>query len=181
MNKTVITGFVALAALFSVSAAANAQSEDVQKPVTIKLGVFLPSNGTIKNATNDAFFAVGAELALSKTTAQDPTIPLIYADYNGDSKNGAHLYDTGVGVGVKQYLGSGPNSSTVPYVGAGVGAYFDQAKDSSFSENKTNLGYKLDVGLEFSHAALFEVDYQDGGSLHGIRANGVDILVGYRF
>jgi len=181
MNKNVITGLVVLAAIALAPIAANAQSLNVQKPVTIKLGVFFPSNGSVEGNVGHEFFAAGADVALSKSTAKLTTVPLVYADYNGKSSNGNHLYDTGVGIGVKQYLGEGPNSATTPYVGAGVGAYFDQASQPGFSENKTNLGYKLDVGYEFYHAAVVEADYTDGGSIHGIRANGLSLLVGYRF
>jgi outer membrane protein W len=180
MNKLVIAGLASLAALGLAPVAANAQSVDVQKPVTIKLGIFLPSNGTVKNKVGSTFFAAGLEFGLSKTTADQATIPLLYVDYNGDSKSGQHLYDTGVGVGVKHYLGSADASSS-PYVGAGVGAYFDQASLNGSSENKTNLGFKLDVGYEFSHAALIEADYVNAGSAAGVSADGFDILVGYRF
>ncbi len=179
MNKTLVAGLVAVAALGS-TVAAQAQTVDVQKPVTIKLGIFLPSDGTVKDHAGNTFFAAGADFGLSKTTADQATVPLLYVDYNGKSSSGQHLYDTGVGIGVKQYLGSSDASST-PYVSAGIGGYFDQAHFNGSSENKTNVGYKLGVGYEFNHAEIVEADFQDAGSVAGVRADGFNILVGYRF
>jgi hypothetical protein len=180
MNKIILAGLAAVAAIALMPISAQAQSIPVQKPITIKLGIFLPTNGSVKDHVGKTFFAAGAELGLSKQAAAQTTEPLLYVDYNGKSSSGQHIYDTGVGIGVKQYLGDVDASST-PYVGAGVGAYFDQAKVNGSSENKTNLGFKLDVGYEFDHAALIEADYTDAGSAAGVNADGFSILLGYRF
>jgi hypothetical protein len=180
MNKTVVTGIVAFVAVAGLPAAVCAQTVEVQKPVTVKLGVFLPTNGKVEDHVGHEFFAAGAELALSKTTTNQTTLPLLYVDYNGKTSSGQHIYDTGIGLGVKHYLGS-VDASSAPYVGAGVGAYFDQANVEGADENKVNLGYKLDVGYEFNHSFLVEGDWQDAGSVAGVTANGFSILVGYRF
>jgi len=180
MKKILVSALAAVTALGLGTTAVKAQTVDLQKPVTIKLGVFFPSNGTVQNKVGNDFFAAGAELGLSKTTADQATVPLLYVDYNGDSSSGQHLYDTGVGIGVRQYLGS-PDASSTPYVGAGVGAYFDQASLNGSSENKTNVGFKLDVGYEFDHSWLLEADYTDAGSAAGITADGFSVLAGYRF
>ena len=178
----------ALSALLSLglSAGASAQSATpAEKPITIKLGVFLPSGSTLKNAVSDTWFSAGAEYALvpkpGAETAAQSFVPLAYLDYAGVNRHGVNADYVGVGPGFRYNLAAPGSSSLVPYVGAGAGAYFLHASGFGGSSSKTNFGYRLNAGVEFNQAYLFEINYTDGDSLGGARFGGFNIQAGIKF
>ncbi len=178
----------ALAALLSLglSAGASAQSATpAEKPITIKLGVFLPSGSALKNAVSDTWFSAGAEYALvpkaGAGAAPQSFVPLGYVDYAGVNRHGVNADYVGIGPGFRYNLAAPGSSSLIPYVGAGVGAYFLHAKGFGGSSNKTNFGYRLNAGVEFSQSYLFEINYTDANSLSGARFGGFNIQAGIKF
>lgn len=190
MTKTT-TGALLTAALgtalsFGLGTGASAQSATpAEKPVTIKLGVFLPSGSSLKNAVSDTWFSAGAEYALmpnpsAETTAQS-FVPLAYIDYAGSNRHGVNANYFGVGPGFRYNLAAPGSSNLIPYVGAGAGAYFLHAKGFGGSSNKTNFGYRLNAGVEFSQAYLLEINYTDANSLSGARFGGFNIQAGVKF
>ena len=189
MTKTTAVGLLA-AALGSalcgfLGTSASAQSTTpAAKPITIKLGAFFPSGRGLKDGVSDTWFSAGAEYALVPhgTQAETPPslAPLLYVDYAGINKHGINADYVGVGPGARYYL-SAPGSTLMPYVGAGIGGYFLHAKGFGTSENKTQFGYRLNAGVEFNQAYLFEINYTDAGSLNGTRFNGFNVQLGARF
>ena len=169
-----------------LSTGASAQSATpAEKPITIKLGVFLPSGSALKNAVSDTWFSAGAEYALvPKAGADAPAqsfVPLGYLDYAGVNRHGVNADYFGVGPGFRYNLAAPGSSTLIPYVGAGAGAYFLHAKGLGGSSSKTNFGYRLNAGVEFNQSYLFEINYTDGNSLDGARFGGFNIQAGIKF
>lgn len=177
-----------------------------QKPTTLKLGAFFPSNGDLKNAVGSTFFSVGAEYAFPSKANASALVPLAYLDYAGRSKSrsvndgqGNSVSATltastiGIGGGVRYYLGTPGTGSTSPYLGAGLGVYFDHLKadanvssggqsgSGSSSLNKTQLGFRLNAGVEFQQKYLVEINYTNAGSVEGTRIDGFGLQAGVRF
>lgn len=178
----------ALAAVlaFGLVLSASAQSATpAKKPITLKLGVFLPSGSRLKNAASDTWFSAGAEYAFvpkaGAETAVQSFVPLAYVDYAVVNRHGVNADYFGVGPGFRYNLAAPGSSSLIPYVGAGAGAYFLHAKGIGGSSNKTNFGYRLNAGVEFNQSYLFEVNYTDGNSLSGARFGGFNIQAGLKF
>lgn len=215
MQKTTIPKTMILGLLGMLLCAASAQAQTTPapaddtatpKPITIKLGVLFPSNGDLKNAVGSTFFAAGAEYAF--INKQNPTslVPLAYVDYAGRSKNRSvddgqgnsvsldlTASTVGVGGGARYYIGTPGTGSITPYVGAGVGVYFnhlkvaatvsssDQSGSASDSLNKTQFGFRLNAGVEFQKMYLLEANYTNAGSVEGTRIDGFGIQAGVRF
>ncbi len=190
MTQTIsaVLSAAALAAVLasSLSTGASAQSAaPAEKPITIKLGVFLPSGSTLKNAASDTWFSAGAEYAFvpkaDAQTAAQSFVPLAYIDYAVSNRHGVNANYVGIGPGFRYNLAAPGSSSLIPYVGAGAGAYFLHANGIGGSSNKTNFGYRLNAGVEFNQSYLFEVNYTDGNSLSGARFGGFNIQAGLKF
>lgn len=180
MKKTMIVG--ALGALLCAAAGAQAQTaEPVQKPITIKLGVFLPSNGDVKDVLGKTWFSAGADYAFNKQGDTQNVMPLAYVDYAGSNKNGVKANFIGVGAGVRYYTSPPGTSSTTPYVGAGVGAYFIHASGGGDSTNNTRIGGKINLGVEFQQMYLVEANYTYAGKVSGTTLDGFGIQAGVRF
>lgn len=171
--------FSAASGLFVASASAQS-SAGAAKPITIKLGAFFPSGSALKDGVSDTWFSAGAEYAVH--SAASPTLaPLLYVDYAGVNRHGVNADYVGVGPGFRYALAAPGSSTLIPYVGAGIGAYFLHAKGFGSSDNKTQFGYRLNAGVEFNQAYLLEVNYTNGGSLSGTRFGGFNVQVGAKF
>lgn len=169
-----------------LSSGASAQSATpAEKPITLKLGVFLPSGSRLKNAASDTWFSAGLEYALvpkpDAETAAPGFLPLAYVDYAGSNRHGVNARYIGVGPGFRYNLAAPGSSTLIPYVGAGAGAYFLHGSGLGSSSSKTQFGYRLDAGVEFSQAYLFEVNYTDANKLGSTRVGGFNIQVGAKF
>ena len=186
------TATVALLALFGTalsvgfSAGASAQSAaPAEKPITLKLGVFLPSGSRIKNAASDTWFSAGLEYALvpkpGEEAAASSLLPLAYLDYAGSNRNGVNARYIGVGPGFRYNLAAPGSGTLIPYVGAGAGAYFLHGSGLGSSSSKTQFGYRLNAGVEFNQAYVFEINYTDASKLGSTRIGGFNIQVGAKF
>ncbi len=189
MNKTVTTALLtaacgaALCGVFTSGASAQSAAA-AEKPITIKLGAFFPSGSRLKDGVRDTWFSAGAEYALpTKAGAATSNLSYLgYIDYAGSDHRGIKASYVGVGPGVRYLLQApGSESTLTPYVGAGIGAYFLHGSGLGGSSNKTNFGYRLNAGVEFKRAYLFEVNYTDANSLSGARFSGFNIQLGAKF
>jgi opacity protein-like surface antigen len=170
----------ALTSLAGVGALAQTDTP-AAKPITIKLGAFLPSGSYLKNATSNSWFSAGAEYDYAPRTAQaaaSSLVPLGYIDYAGSNRHGVNARYIGVGPGVRYNLTPAGSSTITPYVGAGIGAYFLHASGFGGSSTRTNFGYRLNAGVEFNRSYIFEINYTDPESLDHTRFSGFNIQVG---
>lgn len=186
MTKTLTAALLA-ASIGAACGAPGASAQDLapaEKPITIKLGAYLPSSGYLKNATSNSWFSAGAEYAFvppAKGGAASGLVPLGYVDYAVSNRHGVNADYVGVGPAVRYNLTPAGSSTLTPYVGAGLGAYFLHASSFGGSSNRTNFGYRLNAGVEFQQKYLLEINYTDPESLDGARFNGFNIQVGARF
>lgn len=153
----------------------------VQKPATVKLGLFFPTSSDARDAVGKTWFTAGADYAFRKTDAAAPVLPLIYVDYAGKNKNGLSLSSVGVGLGVRAYGNRATNTKVVPFYGAGIGAYFLHGSGGGTSENKTRFGGKINAGVELNQGPFLEAAYTLTGKVAGDDLNGVSVLIGDRF
>lgn len=189
MTKTATAALLAAfgTVLFAgLNSGASAQSATpTEKPITLKLGVFLPSGSRLKSATSDTWFSAGLEYALvpkpGEEAAAQGFLPLAYVDYAGSNRNGVNARYVGVGPGFRYNLAAPGSSTLIPYVGAGAGAYFLHGSGLDSSSSKTQFGYRLNAGVEFNGAYLFEINYTDANKLGSTRIGGFNIQVGAKF
>lgn len=204
MKKAVIIGI--LATLTSISVKVEAQTPLPKlptKPITLKLGVFFPSGGDLRDSVGSAFFAAGAEYAFSPGHEKS-LIPLAYVDYVGKSRNrntddgqgnsvSLDLTATSIGIGGGVRFYAHPMPAYSPYLGGGLGLYFNhfkadanvntggQTNSTGDSANKTRLGFKINAGVEFQRTYFVEAAYSNSGSVEGTRTDGFSLLIGGRF
>ncbi len=176
---------LALSAVGSAQAAPVVGTAPVQHPLTVKLGVALPTSSAARNLEGSTAFSAGVDYAVGKTTEANPTLPSVYFDYNGGSKNSGHIYNYGLGVAIRAYA-TKPSGNVATgssfYYGAGVGVYRAEGKDTiGNTANKTGLGGKVLAGVEFSGNLLAEVSYNFTPKLSGTNTNTVGVQLGYRF
>ena len=189
MTKTATAALLAAlgTVLFAgLDTGASAQSTTpAEKPITIKLGVFLPSGSRLKNAVSDTWFSAGAEYALmpkpGEYAAASSFQPLAYVDYAGSNRHGVNARYIGVGPGFRYTLAAPDSGTLIPYVGAGAGAYFLNGSGFGTSSSKTQFGYRLNAGVEFNQAYVFEINYTDANKLGSTRFGGFNIQVGAKF
>lgn len=175
----------AVLACLAPMAAGHAQLGDptvpVQKPITVKVGAFFPTNSGARDAVGNTWFTAGADYAFRKTDAAAPVLPLVYVDYAGKSRDGFRLSSVGVGVGVRAYGNRSTTSTVIPYYGAGIGAYFLTGSGGGSSETNTRIGGKVNVGVELNQGPFLEAAYTLTGKVQGDDLNGVSISIGTRF
>ena len=185
MQKQFILAGAVVAGLLPTVAghAQSADTQPVQRPISIKLGVFLPSDGNVKSAVGNTAFTAGADYAFTKTATASPILPLAYVDYAGKSKNGVRLSFVSVGVGVRAYANRATNTKVAPFYGAGIGAYFLNGSGGGTSNNNTVLGGKVNLGVELNQGPFLEAAYQVTGKYKNSssNANGLSFMVGDRF
>lgn len=184
MNKFASTGLLALALGVIAMPVVHAQStQPVVKPISIKIGAYLPTDGSARSAAGSTLLAIGADYAFQKSAADSPVEPLVYADYTGGSKNGGHLDLFGIGVGLRAYPDRTNDESVIPFYGVGIGLDALDAHGSG-SSSKTNIqvGGKVEVGVEMNTGPFAEAEYQYvPQKADGIRADGFNVMVGDRF
>ena len=149
----------------------GSKTTDVDQPWTIKAGLEWSTS-----SNSPTLGIAGIDYAFEKSAeSNNPVLPSIYFDdtfkTSGSSANIADL-----GVAVRQdYRSSG--GSTVPYVGAGIGAYYASTSGSSH----TDLGGKVFGGVEFAGNWLVEANYTPRVDWNGANLSTYGVEVGLRF
>ena len=137
MNRIIITASAGL--LLASLALSGAQAQGT-KNFTLRAGGFFPTDGGVKKALGNPWFAAGGDLVVKNTTAGALTSaatlnsiePLVYIDYASKSKTvdgfkneGSAL---GVGIGARYFAPSEVIKVVRPYIAAGAGLYFIHGK-----------------------------------------------------
>jgi hypothetical protein len=99
-------------------------------------------------------------------------------DYLGGSQNGGHDYNWGLGIAERTGLTAGKSWS--PYVGAGVGAYY-QDVNNFYTHHYTTLGGKLFLGIQQSQGLFVEASYNLLASHQDVSPSAFALEVGVRF
>ena len=185
MKNIICIGLLGLT-LGAAAPAVHAQdvpTQPVIKPLSIRLGAFLPTDGSGRSQGGSTQIAVGADYAFTKTTADTPVLPLVYLDYQGGSRSGGHADLYGVGVGVRAHPDRTNGQQVIPFYGAGIGLDFLDAKSGGGrSTTKGMIAGKLELGVELNTGPFAEAEYQIvPSSVNGIHDSGFNIMVGDRF
>ncbi len=163
---------------------AHAQVSDdtlkVQKPFTVKVGAFFPSDGDVRDAVGNTFLNLGVSYDFAKTQAVNPTVFGVYVDYFAKSDDGIRLNVFAIGPQAKFYFSPATEAQKF-YGGVGVGYYSVNARGGGASETKGRIGGKLMLGYEFAGGVLAEADYNFIGDVEGVNSSGAGLRLGYRF
>jgi len=188
MKRKTLPGMLVGGLILCAGVAQAQTTVPVQHPLSIKVGALFPSNSDATHNAGTADISAGVDYAFGKTTQENPALPSIYADYNGGSHNGGHVNTYGVGVAVRGYAnkpGAANSSGVSPYIGAGVGVYHSDIKNTrpavAVSGSTTSVGGKVFAGLEFSQNYFIEANYQFLPSKVGVNPSGVGLQIGARF
>ena len=151
-------------AICGLSKPSDAQTNLIPKP-RLKIGAFFPSDGGLRDATNQIWIKVGADIGL-------PIIGLRAGiDYAFDGSNSI------MPITISQIFQ--PSALVVKspvYGGIGVGVW--NAKVAGVSGSP--IGVRGIVGLELA-GSLVEANYDLVGKVGGRRLDGLSLLVGKKF
>ncbi len=159
-----------------------------RKPGRLKIGVFLPSDGGLRDATSSTFIAVGGSVDLPARGITRPFTPELYLDATFDAKKGGDKASLiAGGVGFRLYPGAKPGDRARVlnnprfFVGAGVGAYFLNYDVNAVKKDSVKPGGKVSLGLDFVQDWSLEATYTAVGKLGDVSFGGTSVLLGYRF
>jgi hypothetical protein len=172
-----VNKIIAVCALVGISGSAFAETKDVEKPIRISVGSFMPSKAALKNVSGKNWTSFGASYDLGKTKSDKPWIYSVYVDHatKKGTVNNASVTNNLTGIGVStRYLFSSPDSPSHAYFTAGVGSY--RLKSGANSTSK--IGFKVGGGYELSNGLFGELAAVQPGVTN---SNGVEARIGFRF
>jgi hypothetical protein len=164
---------ITLLALAGVAGSAMAETKDVEKPIRVLVGTYMPSNKALKNATGKNWTSLGVSYDFGKTKSDKPWIYSLFVDNATKKKSGVTNTLTGFGLSGR-YLFSTPSAAAHTYLTAGIGSY--RFKAGSASESK--VGFKFGGGYELSNGFFGEITAVQPGVKN---TNGVEARLGFRF
>lgn len=158
-----VTAFAVLM-LLSADASVQAQPDLIPKP-RLKIGVFMPSDGPVKDVSADTWIKIGADIGL-------PIVGLRAGiDYAFDGS------DYAMPITISQiFQPSAVVTKSPVYGGLGIGLWNARVSGAS----GTAIGLRGIVGVEFA-GYLVEANYDIVGKIEGRRMDGLSILVGKKF
>jgi hypothetical protein len=171
INKLTIA--FATLALTGIAGGAFAETKDVEKPIRILVGTYMPSNSTFKNNTGKNWTSFGVSYDLGKTKSDKPWIYSLFVDNATKKRGTVNNTITGIGLSARYLLGT-PSASAHTYLIGGVGSY--RAKSGQASQSK--VGFKLGGGYELSNGFFGEVAAVQPGVKN---TNGIEARLGFRF
>lgn len=186
--KRILAHILAGALLLTLAGAAQAQTAASQNNISLKIGGFFPSNSSATHNGGSTQLSAGIDYAVPATGNNATTsLPSVYFDYNGGSKDGGHVDTYGLGLAIRTQPTLGPASKLglAPYVGIGVGYYEVQVKNTDVSPtesgNNGTFGGKVFAGLDLTQSLFVEANYQLISSEKGVNPSGFGVQLGARF
>ncbi len=179
--KRIVTALAAVAAFGMLVSAANAQEwfrTSQAKPNTVKLGIFMPSNGDVKDATKDVWFNAAIERVIADVpdSASDITCELGYMRAKGDGDY--KLRNIPLTLNWRVHAPQSMAGGSSLYYGLGAGPNFIRAEDGS-SDSLVKLGGAAFVGIE-NKDWMCELKYNYVKAWDK-NVGGLIATVGYRF
>jgi outer membrane protein W len=174
--------FIAVASCLAITASAAMAGPNTNTPWRVQAGGFFPSNGTIRNLTDNTQLDAGFSYDIQKSQSNPYGI---YANIDTVKKHGYTLSAVAVGLDVRNYLSNAKND-VQPYIGLGVGGY-NIYSDTSSSHNDLKFGGKVSVGIESKQGVYLEAGYTGIAKAHlvgqakTLDPGGVSVDLGYKF
>lgn len=136
--------------LLSIVAGSYAATTDTAKKFNIKLGVFMPSNGDVKDTLGSTWFAIQGAYSLTKTATEESFVELGWTGNKKDDVKG-HIVPLTYTYEIK--------SPSKFYYGGGAGIYFAKVEDDFDSESKTQFGLHALAGYDITDTIGAELRY----------------------
>ncbi|MBC8142982.1 MAG: hypothetical protein H7Y38_16280 [Armatimonadetes bacterium] len=159
-----------------------------RKPGRLKIGVFFPQDGDLRDATTSTYIALGGSLDLPARGTTRPFTPELFLDAAFDApQDGNKASLIAGGVGFRLYpggkIGDRARALNNPrfFVGAGVGAYFLNYEINNVKNDGVKIGGKAFLGFDFVEDWSIEASYTAVGELDNVSFGGASVLLGYRF
>ncbi|GAB4456781.1 MAG: hypothetical protein OHK0029_15370 [Armatimonadaceae bacterium] len=197
LGRMMVAALLAAGVVGTAGSAAQAQATD--KPLSLRLGGFLPSDEDTQDALGTNFLSWGVGYDLKRFNSFLPGVVEAYFDFYKRPKNTADFGRVealvlGLGLATRfEYQADGYK----PYVGAGAGlysSYFSQtlppgtngsATPLVDSARRVSLGGKFLIGAELDNGIFGEAEYNfvPHPSVFGsdISLSGFQLRLGYRF
>jgi opacity protein-like surface antigen len=173
---------ILLAAVLSVVLTGSVAARDYEQPLSLKVGVFWPSDSDTKDLVGNNWFAAEVDYTLQKNYETSSEIQLgLGFSQKTDGSNKFRVIPVTL-----DWIYRKPHeaSTTTPYFGVGVGAYVTKIEDGVNSEAKTKFGGSVFLGVEFSENMFLEGRYRFVGDINvgGIdyNDNGFSLMLGAR-
>jgi len=178
---------IAISMLLVFAAACFAQygyydEEIAAKQNAIKLGVFRPQDGDVREFVGKSWFMAAYERVIKTMMpkSDELTVEIGYTQKNGDVD--ARVIP--LTLNYRTYLKQGGDEMMGiqggAYAGAGVGAYLVRFSDDVSTESKTKFGANVFVGFA-AKDYLLELKYHFVSKIEGVKPGGFALMAGYRF
>ena len=184
LSSAVAAGALALLGPARPAAAqGDVPTTSVSQPiVTVRGGVYLPFNSALKNASGKTLYGGGLDYNLQQKVGQSRTE--LSADYI-ERSSGGHTIRI-FPVTISQFSIQSGQGGIRPYFGVGAGAYFiNQTLPDSFGNNqttnKTAIGGFLGAGLDLPSNLMIEARYHIIQKVGAYKADGLQLMAGFRF
>lgn len=164
--------------------AARAQDpEPVEmKPLAIKLGVFFPTQGTLRNQAGSPYYHIGTEY--NPNFRYKPAGGNVVFNLDFLFRDSGNLSFLTIPIIAKVLWNLTPvDYKYRAYAGLGPGVYFI---NTGFIGATTQAGVRFTAGIDLSSRYFTEVNYDYVGGFtdylgNGVRTDGLSFLVGARF
>ena len=170
----------AFLALVTMPKTTKAQDSEPIVPATwsVKLGVFMPSNGNAKRAGTSTWWAMGVDY--NCPTRMKPLNAEIHLGVDVNTHGDATIVPVTVKMIWPFHTADSPFRA---YVGLGAGLYFTNFPHGG---NTVQPGVKAIVGVDISKKMFIEANYDYAAGFsnnlgQGLRADGLTAAVGVRF
>jgi hypothetical protein len=174
-------------ALSFLAAGSTARAQDIEPPfarrTALKIGAFLPSNGTYKSAVGSMLPTIGLDFNPAITSPVPNSIVSLGAEFRWKSSGGRNNLTIPVTARLLFDLTRNEESQNQTYAGIGGGLYFINVP---FKSGTTQPGIKLLAGVNFGTDYFVEANYDfvSGFSNNlgqSLRVDGISLSIGRRF
>jgi hypothetical protein len=183
MNETTIVRTLKAAmiaapiAAVSLLGAPSAHAITPAKPIAIQIGAAWPTDGDVRDATQDVGIYAGLGYILPSEGVGRNSVDL---DFTTTSGHGNRLNTLSLMFAHRMPLGTPVNGTNGPYAGLGIGATRIEAHGGGDSDDTTHLSGKALLGYDLGNSFV-EVSYMVNGKINDAHADTVNLSFGTHF
>ncbi|HET6645094.1 MAG TPA: outer membrane beta-barrel protein [Fimbriimonadales bacterium] len=167
-----------ISAMLLACGAATIASAQLNVPVGIDVGIFMPSKELIRDVFGDSWFRIG----LSPLSFQTPGNWRFTFDlgYLHRSEGGDDVTLVPLTFGMTKSFGSDPKM--LPYVAARIGPYWGDVDSITFGVHESKVGFNANVavGVSFDRRFYLEARYDHYSEMNDLDFSGFSIAAGIR-
>jgi len=176
-----VVAFVFALSLCLAAVASAQYGEPVKNPFGVKLGLFMPQEGDVRDVTSDTWFAAGLDYIFQETQmpAARASVSLEWSQHSIDGGGDARIIPLTANYSWKAKTTE--ESMSRFFYGLGAGLYFIRVKDNGDTSSETKFGAQIHAGVEFAESWYIELKYAFVSKVHGVNPGGFFAFVGKRF